>query len=346
MGPLMRLRFLAAFLGCLVLSSSVEAGLLNLSAKRPPSVARSQAQIQEESSSDAAVTHVSALSGVVAKATRPERQLVNDNDTPKSNSDFAPVTAIPARQVSRPRHLSPTCALHFATPGLIPDFLFGGLVPRDRERGSLHVHLLYLRPDLYLSPAEELADTQRTRSSGQAGATSGRDQEEARATLEQTLGALDTIGSEAHDHDPRRVEAEAHLSSFGARQQRKDAAASAAAEPAAGTGSVHDAIEAQLARIRAEDNDSSEDDALAVRRAPPPSYQVDTPRPSPRTNRTRRVPHPVLIGPSTPRAVRGTLSCKALSAAARRRARPAGADIRVQGVAPHFLHLHEVSLRV
>jgi hypothetical protein len=32
---------------------------------------------------------------------------------------------------------------------------------------------------------------------------------------------------------------------------------------------------------------------------PPPfprSYQVDTPRPSPRTNRTRRVPHPVLIG--------------------------------------------------
>jgi len=30
--------------------------------------------------------------------------------------------------------------------------------------------------------------------------------------------------------------------------------------------------------------------------APPPSYKVDTPRPSPRTNRTRRVPHPVLIG--------------------------------------------------
>jgi hypothetical protein len=29
---------------------------------------------------------------------------------------------------------------------------------------------------------------------------------------------------------------------------------------------------------------------------PPPSYQVDTPRPSPRTNWTRRVPHPVLIG--------------------------------------------------
>ena len=29
---------------------------------------------------------------------------------------------------------------------------------------------------------------------------------------------------------------------------------------------------------------------------PPPSYQMDTPRPSPRTNRTRRVPHPVLIG--------------------------------------------------
>jgi len=29
---------------------------------------------------------------------------------------------------------------------------------------------------------------------------------------------------------------------------------------------------------------------------PPPSYQVDTSRPSPRTNRTRRVPHPVLIG--------------------------------------------------
>jgi len=30
--------------------------------------------------------------------------------------------------------------------------------------------------------------------------------------------------------------------------------------------------------------------------SPPLSYQVDTPRPSPRTNRTRRVPHPVLIG--------------------------------------------------
>ena len=29
---------------------------------------------------------------------------------------------------------------------------------------------------------------------------------------------------------------------------------------------------------------------------PPPSYQSDTPRPSLRTNRTRRVPHPVLIG--------------------------------------------------
>jgi len=29
---------------------------------------------------------------------------------------------------------------------------------------------------------------------------------------------------------------------------------------------------------------------------PAPSYYVDTPRPSPRTNRTRRVPHPVLIG--------------------------------------------------
>jgi hypothetical protein len=26
---------------------------------------------------------------------------------------------------------------------------------------------------------------------------------------------------------------------------------------------------------------------------PPPSYKVDTPRPSARTNRTRRVPHPV-----------------------------------------------------
>ena len=33
-------------------------------------------------------------------------------------------------------------------------------------------------------------------------------------------------------------------------------------------------------------------------RRPRPSYQVDTPRPSPRTNRTRRVPRPVLIGPS------------------------------------------------
>ena len=29
---------------------------------------------------------------------------------------------------------------------------------------------------------------------------------------------------------------------------------------------------------------------------PPPSYEVDTPRPSPRSNRTRRVTHPVLIG--------------------------------------------------
>jgi hypothetical protein len=29
---------------------------------------------------------------------------------------------------------------------------------------------------------------------------------------------------------------------------------------------------------------------------PPPSYYSDTPRPSPCTNRTRRVPHPVLIG--------------------------------------------------
>ena len=47
--------------------------------------------------------------------------------------------------------------------------------------------------------------------------------------------------------------------------------------------------------------------ALVCARAPPPlvlsghtasltSYQSDTPRPSPRTNRTRRVPHPVLIG--------------------------------------------------
>ena len=36
---------------------------------------------------------------------------------------------------------------------------------------------------------------------------------------------------------------------------------------------------------------------LAVSSPPPtPSYKVDTPRPSPRTNRTRRVPHPVLIG--------------------------------------------------
>ena len=34
-----------------------------------------------------------------------------------------------------------------------------------------------------------------------------------------------------------------------------------------------------------------------VERAPPPlPYQLDTSRPSPRTNRTRRVPHPVLIG--------------------------------------------------
>ena len=30
--------------------------------------------------------------------------------------------------------------------------------------------------------------------------------------------------------------------------------------------------------------------------SPRPSYKADTPRPSPRTNRTRRVPHPVLIG--------------------------------------------------
>ena len=33
-----------------------------------------------------------------------------------------------------------------------------------------------------------------------------------------------------------------------------------------------------------------------VRSPPPPSYYVDTPSPSPRTNRTRRVPHPVLSG--------------------------------------------------
>jgi hypothetical protein len=39
--------------------------------------------------------------------------------------------------------------------------------------------------------------------------------------------------------------------------------------------------------------------AVSRLRAPPPpfrSYHVDTPRPSPHTNRTRRVPHPVLIG--------------------------------------------------
>ena len=36
---------------------------------------------------------------------------------------------------------------------------------------------------------------------------------------------------------------------------------------------------------------------VSGRRAPPPSYYVDTSRaPPPRTNRTRRVPHPVLIG--------------------------------------------------
>jgi hypothetical protein len=43
-----------------------------------------------------------------------------------------------------------------------------------------------------------------------------------------------------------------------------------------------------------------------VSAAPPPppfSYYVDTPRPSPRTNRTRRVPHPVLIG-------RGRVGCR------------------------------------
>jgi len=34
---------------------------------------------------------------------------------------------------------------------------------------------------------------------------------------------------------------------------------------------------------------------------PPLSYEVDTPRPSPRTNRTRRVPHPVLIGHASAR---------------------------------------------
>ena len=33
---------------------------------------------------------------------------------------------------------------------------------------------------------------------------------------------------------------------------------------------------------------------------PHPSYKSDTPRPSPRTNRTRRVPHPVLIGQVCP----------------------------------------------
>jgi hypothetical protein len=36
--------------------------------------------------------------------------------------------------------------------------------------------------------------------------------------------------------------------------------------------------------------------ARALPPPPLPSYQVDTPRPSPRTNRTRRAPHPVLIG--------------------------------------------------
>ena len=33
-----------------------------------------------------------------------------------------------------------------------------------------------------------------------------------------------------------------------------------------------------------------------VQAPPPPPYLVDTPRPSPRTTRARRVPHPVLIG--------------------------------------------------
>jgi hypothetical protein len=38
-------------------------------------------------------------------------------------------------------------------------------------------------------------------------------------------------------------------------------------------------------------------------------YLEDTPRPSPRTNRTRRVPHPVLIGHvSSPRAPAGALN--------------------------------------
>ena len=32
----------------------------------------------------------------------------------------------------------------------------------------------------------------------------------------------------------------------------------------------------------------------------PPPYHLDTPRPSPRTNRTRRVPHPVLRSPPPP----------------------------------------------
>ena len=58
----------------------------------------------------------------------------------------------------------------------------------------------------------------------------------------------------------------------------------------------------------------------------PPPYTSDTPRPPPRTNRTRRVPHPVLIGHAascTPCSVRAALLHPLRQAAPERRKSPA-----------------------
>ena len=70
-------------------------------------------------------------------------------------------------------------------------------------------------------------------------------------------------------------------------------------------GQLTDAMEGFMGKVQ----DHKAPDAFAVRPLPPPPffvlighaasftpYQSDTPRPSPRTNRTRRVLHPVLIG--------------------------------------------------
>ena len=71
----------------------------------------------------------------------------------------------------------------------------------------------------------------------------------------------------------------------------------------------------------------------AVRHSPPPlvlsghaasltPYQSDTPRPSPRTNRTRRVPHPVLIGHAASLTPHQRARDPAAAAAAAARPRP------------------------